>query len=74
MDLTTQQLHEKSSCPACIRYLYRSRTPGFDPTERSIIMENTERLMPDDTHLLLKQIYQLADDRDMDTPDPHRRR
>lgn len=23
--------------------------------------------MPDDTHLLLKQIYQLADDRDMDT-------
>lgn len=33
MDFTTQQLLKKQ-CPACIRYLYRSRTPGFDPTER----------------------------------------
>ena len=67
MDLTTQQLLKKAVALHASDIFIVAGRPASIRLNGSIIMENTERLMPDDTHLLLKQIYQLADDRDMDT-------
>lgn len=67
MDLTTQQLLEKAVALHASDIFIVAGRPASIRLNGSIIMENTERLMPDDTHLLLKQIYQLAGDRDMDT-------
>ena len=67
MDLTTQQLLKKAVALHASDIFIVAGRPASIRLNGSIIIENTERLMPDDTHLLLKQIYQLADDRDMDT-------
>ena len=67
MDLTTQQLLEKAVALHASDIFIVAGRPASIRLNGSIIMENTERLMPDDTQLLLKQIYQLAGDRDMDT-------
>ena len=67
MDLTTQQLLKKAVALHASDIFIVAGRPASIRLNGSIIIENTERLMPDDTHLLLKQIYQLADNRDMDT-------
>ena len=67
MNLTTQQLLEKAVALHASDIFIVAGRPASIRLNGSIITENTERLMPDDTHLLLKQIYQLAGDRDMDT-------
>ena len=67
MDFTTQQLLKKAVALHASDIFIVAGRPASIRLNGSIIIENTERLMPDDTHLLLKQIYQLADDRDMDT-------
>ena len=67
MDLTTQQLLKKAVALHASDIFIVAGRPASIRLNGSIIIENTERLMPDDTHLLLEQIYQLADDRDMDT-------
>ncbi len=67
MDLTTQQLLKKAVALHASDIFIVAGRPASIRLNGSIIIENTERLMPDDTHLLLKQIYQMADDRDMDT-------
>ena len=67
MDFTTQQLLKKAVALHASDIFIVAGRPASIRLNGRIIMENSERLMPDDTHLLLKQIYQLADNRDMDT-------
>ena len=39
----------------------------FLPPERSVVQDDSERLLPDDTRQLIEDIYHLAGERDMDT-------